>query len=100
MEPIFNDDGLMLKLNVIHKLRKVLQREGKGYQSALHRRVGVGLSDAEFAVCVKLLEVSGWCTLTKGERGAVLLTLNEAYRNTSIFTAEEVIADAMGQQKP
>lgn len=31
MQPIFNDDDLMVKLNVIHKLRKALQREGKGY---------------------------------------------------------------------
>jgi len=78
MDPLFSDDGLMLTLNVTHKLRKVLQREGRNYQSELHRRVGVGLSDADFEVCVKLLVVSGWCITSTGERGAVMVTLNDA----------------------
>jgi hypothetical protein len=95
MEPIFNDDDMMLKLNVMYKLRKVLQREGKGYQSVLHRRIGVGLSEAEFAVCVKILAVNGWCTVTRGERDAVIITFNDAYKNDRIYSPEEVIQDAM-----
>ena len=98
MQPIFNDDGMMLKLNVIHKLRKLLQREGKGYQSSLHRRVGVGLSEAEFAQCVKLLETSGWCTVTKGALDAAILTFNEAFNNATVLSPQEVIQDAMKTQ--
>jgi hypothetical protein len=93
MEPLFNNDSLMLKLNVIHKLRKVLQREGQNYQSELHRRVGVGLTEAEFEQCVSLLAVSGWCTVTKGEREAPILTLNETFRNVRTLSPEEVIKD-------
>jgi hypothetical protein len=94
MEPIF-DDGLMLKLNVIYKLRKLLQREGQNYQSELHRRIGVGLNQAEFEVCVKLLVLRGWCTVTKGERDAVILTFNDAYKNEPVYSPEEVIQHAM-----
>lgn len=98
MQPIFTDDGLMLKLNVTHKLRKLLQREGKGYQSMLYHRVGVGLTEAEFEQCVKLLAVSGWCTVTKGEREAPILTLNEAFRNVRTLSPEEVIKDACKEE--
>ena len=95
MEPIFNDDNTMLKLNVIHKLRKLLQREGQNYQSELHRRVGVGLSQVEFAFCVNLLAQSGWCTVTRGERDAVILTFNDAHKNDLFYSPEEVIHDVM-----
>lgn len=93
MQPIFNDDNLMLKLNATHKLRKVLQREGKGYQSMLYHRVGAGLSEAEFAVCVKMLVVNEWCTVTKGERDAPILTFNDAYKTTRIQPPEEVLVE-------
>lgn len=73
-ELIFTDDILMLKLNVVHKLRKWLQREKQGYKSVLHRRVGVGLTEAEFDWCVKMLEISDCCTVTTGDKGAVILT--------------------------
>ena len=92
--PIFTDDGLMLKLNVIHKLRKLLQRDGKGYQSSLHRRIGVGLSESEFEQCVSLLAVSGWCTVTKGALDARIITLNEACRDVRTLSPKEVIKDA------
>lgn len=82
MQPIFNDDNLMLKLNVVHKLRKVLQREGSGYKNKLHRRWGVGLSEADFEYCVRMLVLSDWVTVSEGERGALILTLNEQFRNT------------------
>ena len=75
MEPIFNDDRAMLMLNTTHKLRKVLQREGRGYQSEFHRRIGVGLTPADFAVCVKMLEIAGCCSVSQGDRNAVILTL-------------------------
>lgn len=75
IEPIFKDDALMLKLNVVHKLRKWLLREKQGYKSQLHRRLGVGLTEADFDWCVKMLEISGCCTVTIGEKGAVILTV-------------------------
>jgi len=75
IEPIFKDDSLMLKLNVVHKLRKCLLREKQGYKSQLHRRVGVGLTEADFNWCVKMLEISGCCTVTLGDKGAVILTI-------------------------
>jgi hypothetical protein len=77
MEPIFNDDKAMLMLNTIHRLRKVLQREGRGYQSEFHRRIGVGLTPADFAVCVKMLQVTGCCSVSYGERDAVILMFND-----------------------
>jgi len=94
MQPIFNDDDLMVKLNVIHKLRKALQREGHGYQSVLHRRFGVGLSEADFDLCVRMLLISDWCTVTKGERDATILTFNQAFSDVNPRSPEEVIAHA------
>ncbi len=76
-EPMFTDENLMLKLNVVHKLRKWLQRDKRGYKSVLHRRVGVGLTEADFDWCVKMLEISDCCTVEVGDKGGVILTLNE-----------------------
>lgn len=76
-EPIFKDDNLMLKLNVVHKVRKWLQREKRGYKSSLHRRIGFGLTEAEFDWCVKMLEISGCCTVEVGDKGAVILTFKD-----------------------
>jgi hypothetical protein len=82
MQPIFNDDDMMLKLNVVYKLRKLLQNERKSFhKSVLFHRVGTGLSEAEFDLCVKMLEVNGCCTVNKGERGGVIVTLNEAFND-------------------
>jgi hypothetical protein len=83
----------MLRLNVVHKLRKWLQREHHGYANSLHRRVGVGLTAAEFYWCVKMLEVSGCCTVTTGDKGAVILTVNEQVNNvpTAIAVGAEQV---------
>lgn len=80
MQPIelFTDANLIPKLNVVHKVHKWLQREKRGYKSSLHRRIGFGLTEAEFDWCVKMLEISGCCTIEVGDKGAVILTLNEA----------------------
>ena len=94
MEQIFKDDNLMLKLNVIHKLRRWLLRERQGYASWLQHRIGVGLSKADFEWCIKMLEVSGCCTVTIGEKGGMILTSRES-SNTTFYSPEEVIADAM-----
>jgi len=92
MEPVFNDDKLMLRLNVVHKLRKLLQRDGEGYKSALYRRVGVGLTEEEFEFCVKMLEISGWCVLTKGKQDAVILKFNEQFNNVNVPEIPEAAA--------
>ena len=95
MEPIFKDDNLMLRLNVVHKVRKWLQREKQGYKSQLHRRIGVGLAEADFEWCIKILEVSGCCTVTTGGKGGTILTLKEPANATTLYSPEEVIAHAM-----
>lgn len=84
MDPqtFINDDRLMLKLAVVHKLRKLLQKEGRAYRSVLFHRLGTGMSEAEFDFCIKMLEVTRWCTVKKGERNAEILTLNPAFTNT------------------
>jgi hypothetical protein len=74
IEPIFKDDNLMLRLNIVHKVHKWLQREKQGYASVLHRRIGVGLTASEFDWCIKMLEVTNCCTVTTGDKGAVILT--------------------------
>ena len=38
----------------------------------LHRRIGVGLTEAEFEWCVKMLEISGCCNIETGDKGAVI----------------------------
>lgn len=81
MEPIFSDDTLMLRLNVLHKVRKWLYREKRGYKSVLHRRLGVGLTSDDFDWCVKMLELAGCCTVTIGDKGAAILTFNEEFAN-------------------
>jgi hypothetical protein len=78
IEPIFKDDNLMLKLNIVHKLHKWLLREKRGYKSSLHHRIGFGLTVAEFDWCVSMLEISHCCTVTEGDKGAVILTLTDA----------------------
>lgn len=78
MEQIFKDDNLMLKLNVVHKLRKWLQREKQGYKNQLLRRVGVGLTAADFDWCVTMLEISDCCTVEVGDKGAVILKFKDA----------------------
>lgn len=97
MEPIFTDDKTMRMLNVTHKLHKVLQREGCGYQSEFHRRIGVGLTPADFAVCVKMLEVTDCLSVSKGDRDAIILTFNDAVNNIVVpETPDEVQPVVMG----
>jgi|HubBroStandDraft_2_1064218.scaffolds.fasta_scaffold21234_5 hypothetical protein len=96
MEPTFTDHELMRKLICAYNLRKLLQREGSGHKNALHRGVGVGLVDGEFALCIKTLVESGSCTVTKGDRGiSAVLTFNDAFKSATPIDPIEVIADAM-----
>jgi len=87
MEPtelIFKDDNLMLRLNIVHKLRKWLQHEKRGYKSSLHRRIGFGLTEVEFDWCIKMLEISGCCTVTVGDKGGTVITVNEQVNNLNV----------------
>lgn len=74
---LINDDLMMLKLNVVHKLRKWLQRDKRGYKSQLHHRIGVGLTEADFDWCIKMLENMGYCTVTEGRKHGTIVTLKE-----------------------
>jgi hypothetical protein len=95
---VLNDD-VFHRLNVIHKLKKTLQREKKMYQSVAFRRVGSGLTEAEFTFCVRVLAENNFCTVSTGDRDAVVLTLNEEFANVTLYSPAEVIAHAM-QQAP
>lgn len=55
----------------------------------------MGLSEADFDMCVRMLVISDWCTVTKGERDATILTFNQAFINVNPRSPEEVIAHAM-----
>lgn len=75
------DDGTFLKIAAEYKLCKLLEREKEGYLRVLHRRVGAGLSVAEFGAIVKKLTSLGFCSFDEGKRGAEMLTLNEHSTN-------------------
>lgn len=83
-------------VHVMHKLRKTLQREQRGYQRALFTRLGLpeGLSESEFAFCVKTLENQRWLTVDKGGLGRPILIFNKDHSEPR-YSPEEVIAHAM-----
>jgi hypothetical protein len=76
-EPLFMTDEGFHKLKTIHRLRKVLRRESKGYLRALHGRCGVGLTIAEFDNIVRVLADTGWCSVTEGAQGATMVVLSQ-----------------------
>ena len=93
-ELILNDDTFKM-LNVIHKIKKTLQREKKIYQSVAFHRVGSGLTEAEFNLCVSVLAQTSFCIVSIGDRDAVVLTLNEEFANAKLYEPAEVIEHAM-----
>lgn len=82
---------------VMHKVRKTLQREHRGYQRALFTRIGLpeGLSEADFQLCVKTLEEHNWLTVDKGGLGRPILVFNKERINDVLRSPEEVIAHAI-----
>jgi hypothetical protein len=78
MTEIISDHEL-LKLIALSKVRKLIQREKRGYQQSLHRRCGVGLTVEEFETIVQRLAANNWVTCTEGRKGGVLITFNEAF---------------------
>jgi hypothetical protein len=81
--PFLSDDAL-LKINTISRLKKLLQREKKGYLRVLHARTGVGLTIEEFNTIVSSLVACGWCSLKEGKQGAVTVIFNELFNTVNV----------------
>lgn len=90
------NSDILTMAHVMYKVRKALQREHRCYQRALYMRFGItdGLTEEQFNLCMSLLEQHGWLTIDKGDRGKPILIFNEAHAGCSIYSPEEVIADA------
>jgi hypothetical protein len=71
-------------IKTMHRLRKVLQREGQNYQSQLFKQCGLGLTAEQFDNILKKLAASGWCTLQEGALGATMVILNEQVRDACV----------------
>ena len=83
-EPTFMTNEGFAFIKTIHRLRTVLQREGKGYLRALHCRCGVGLTNKEFDTIVAMLAASKWCSIQQGAQGALLVVLNQQIRDSHV----------------
>jgi len=88
-EPSFMTDEGFLTIKTIHRLRTVLQREGRVYLTELHKRCGLGLSTAQFNGIVKTLADSQWCSLKEGALGATLVILNQQIRDAHVSEVPE-----------
>jgi hypothetical protein len=75
------DENTYLKITAEYKLCKLIQREKSGYVRALHRRVGIGLSNSEFDSIVTKLVGLGFCSITQGKHSGEFLTLVEHKSN-------------------
>ena len=83
LQKVISDDGL-LKIKTIVRLKKLLQREKKGFLGVLHARTGVGLTVAEFNTIVRGLVSEGWCSLKEGRQGGVTVVFNETFTNVNV----------------
>jgi hypothetical protein len=83
LQKALSDDGL-LKIKTIVRLRKLLQREKKGFLGVLHARTGVGLTVAEFNTIVRGLVNEGWCSLKEGRQGGVTVLFNENFTAVNV----------------
>lgn len=83
-EPLFMTDDGFNTIKTMHRLRTVLQREGKGYLRALHSRCGVGLTIKQFDSIVRALVDSQWCSLKEGSQGAMLVVFNQQLRDSNV----------------
>lgn len=86
---IFSEDA-MLKIKTLTRLKKLLQREKKGYLRVLHARTGVGLSVTDFNTIVRGLVSEGWCSLKEGRQGGVVVVFNEVFVNVNVPEVFEV----------
>jgi len=90
IEPSFITDEGFLTIRAIYRLRKVLQREGKGYLRALHSRCGVGLTIEQFDNIVNNLVASQWCYIKEGVLGAKLVVFNDVFNTVNVPEVTEV----------
>lgn len=87
LQKVISDDGL-LKIKTIVRLKKLLQREKKGFLGVLHARTGVGLTVAEFNAIVRGMVSEGWCSLKEGRQGGVTVVFNEQFTNVNVPDGE------------
>ena len=73
---LLDTEMLLLKAKALDRIKKVLLREGKGYQNVLHKRCGVGLTTQQFDGLVQILVDLHFCIPIVGDRGAVTLAVN------------------------
>ena len=83
----FSEDG-MLKIKTTIRLKKLLQREKRGWLRVLHARCGVGLTVAEFNNIVHGLAACDWCSLKEGRQGGALVVFNEAFNSVNVPEAQ------------
>lgn len=80
-EPTFMTDEALVTIKCMHSLRKALLKYGQMYRSQLfnycHFR---GITEEQFDGILEGLAASQWCTLSRGELGGVLVTINPAVR--------------------
>lgn len=80
---------MLLKVKATLRLRKLLQREKRGYQNALHARCGVGLTVVQFDDIVKGLVANGWCYQKEGTQGGVIVVFNENFSDVNVSSQEQ-----------
>ena len=83
LQKALSDEGL-LKIKTIVRLKKLLQREKKGFLGVLHARTGVGLTVAEFSTIVRGLVNEGWCSLKEGRQGGITVVFNETFTAVNV----------------
>ena len=86
----FSEDGL-LKIKTITRLKRLLQREKKGYLRVLHARCGVGLNIADFNTIVRGLVNETWCSLKEGRQGGVVVVFNEHFNTVNVPDVSEAV---------
>lgn len=85
---VFSEDA-MLKIKTITRLKKLLQREKKGYIRVLHARTGVGLTVEDFNFIVRGLVGENWCSFKEGRQGGVLVVFNEQFNTVNVPEAAQ-----------
>lgn len=83
-------DHELLKLVTLSKLRKLIQRDKEGYQQALHRRCGVGLTVEEFDAVIQKLVDGNWVVRSEGSKGGALIRFNETFNDVHVSEFQPV----------
>jgi hypothetical protein len=72
-------DRMVEIAKVKQRIRLILLEKKTMYKNTLQRRVGWGLTDEEFEFAVQKLKNELFVTITDGQRGAPVVTLNQAF---------------------